>query len=168
MLDQKDYFKNIFNTVHEGILILDENMRVLSANRSFFNIFKVDPTNTIGSLLYDLGNGQWNIPDLRVLLEDILPKNTTVDHFEIEHNFKRIGQKTMLFNVRKIAEKKNDLLIILLAIDTSVKAGLEFGQPNMGQRRLRLMAEWYKGFSQHSQFYNNRVDYYGLGVSLGF
>lgn len=54
------------------------------------------------------------------------------------------------------------------ALDTSVKAGLEFGNPNPGQRRLRLMAEWYKGFSQHGQFYNNKVDYYGLGVSLGF
>ena len=53
-------------------------------------------------------------------------------------------------------------------IDTSVKAGLEFGQPNPGQRRLRLMAEWYKGFDPRGQFYNNRVDYYGLGVSLGF
>jgi two-component system, cell cycle sensor histidine kinase PleC len=117
MLIQEDYFKNIFNTVREGILILDENMKVLSANRSFFNIFKVDTANTIGSLLYNLGNGQWNIPDLHVLLEDILPKNTTVDDFEIEHNFESIGQKTMLLNACKIAEKENDLPIILLAIE---------------------------------------------------
>ena len=117
MLVQETYFKNIFNAVHEGILILDENMRVLSANRSFFKIFKADAANTIGSLLYDLGNGQWNIPELRVLLEDILPKNTSVDNFEIEHNFQSIGQKTMLINACKIAEKKNDLPIILLAIE---------------------------------------------------
>ena len=57
MFIQEDYFKNIFNTVREAILILDENMRVLSANRSFFTTFKVDAANTIGSLLYDLGNG---------------------------------------------------------------------------------------------------------------
>jgi PAS domain S-box-containing protein len=117
MLIQEDYFKNIFNTVREGILILDENMRVLSANRSFLTIFKVDAANTIGSLLYDLGNGQWNIPNLRVLLEDILPKNETVDDYEIEHNFESIGQKTMLLNACKIREKKNDLPIILLAIE---------------------------------------------------
>jgi PAS domain S-box-containing protein len=117
VLIQEDYFKNIFNTVREGILVLDENMRVLSANRSFFNIFKVDTANTIGSLLYDLGNGQWNIPNLRVLLEDILPKNDTVDNFEIKHNFESIGQKTMLLNACKITEKKNDLPIILLAIE---------------------------------------------------
>lgn len=117
MLIQEDYFKNIFNTVREAILILDENMRVLSANRSFFTIFKVDSANTIGSHLYDLGNGQWNIPYLRVLLEDILPKNDTVDDYEIEHNFESIGQKTMLLNACKIREKKTDQPIILLAIE---------------------------------------------------
>ena len=117
MLIQEDYFKNIFNTVREGILVLDENMRVLSANRSFFNIFKVDSANTIGSLLYDLGNGQWNILHLRVLLEEILPKNDTVDDYEIEHNFESIGHKTMLLNACKILEKKNNLPIILLAIE---------------------------------------------------
>ena len=130
MFIQEDYFKNIFNTVREAILILDENMRVLSANRSFFTIFKVDAANTIGSLLYDLGNGQWNIPYLRVLLEDILPKNDTVDDYEIEHNFESIGQKTMLLNACKIREKKNDLPIILLAIEDiterrEIERGLE-------------------------------------------
>src|ERR1700690_3999042 len=117
MFIQEDYFKNIFNTVREGIVILDENMRVLSANRSFFNIFEVNTANTIGSLLYDLGNGQWNIPHLRVLLEDILSKNDTVDDYEIEHNFESIGQKTMLLNASKIREKQNDQPIILLAIE---------------------------------------------------
>ena len=117
MLIQEDYFKNIFNTVREGILILDENLRVLLANRSFFTIFKVDSEETIGSLLYDLGNRQWNIPSLRVLLEEILPKNTTVDDFAIEHNFESIGQKTMLLSACKILAKKNDLPIILLAIE---------------------------------------------------
>ena len=85
---------------------LDENMRVLSANRSFFNIFKVDTANTIGSLLYDLGNGQWNIPDLRVLLEDILPKNETVDNYEIEHNFESIGRKPCFLTPAKSEKKK--------------------------------------------------------------
>lgn len=117
MLIQEEYFKNIFNTVREAILILDEDMRVLSANRSFFTIFKVDSASTIGSLLYELGNGQWNIPHLRVLLDDILPKNDTVDDYEIEHKFESIGHKTMLLNARKIREKKTDQPIILLAIE---------------------------------------------------
>ncbi len=117
MFIQEDYFKNIFNTVRDAILILDENMMVLSANRSFFNIFKVDSANTIGSLLYDLGNGQWNIPNLRVLLEDILPKNDTVDDYEIEHKFESIGQKNMLLNASKIVATHNEPPIILLAIE---------------------------------------------------
>ena len=117
MLNHEDAFKNIFNTVREGILILDENIRVLSANRSFFNTFKVNPEDTIGSLLYDLGNRQWNIPHLRVLLEHILPKNDTVEDYEIEHNFESIGRKTMLLNACKIIEKKKDRPIILLAIE---------------------------------------------------
>jgi len=126
MFIQEDHFKNIFNTVREAMLVLDENMRVLSANRSFFTIFKVDSADTIGSLLYDLGNGQWNIPHLRVLLEDILSKNDTVDDYEIEHTFESIGHKTMLLNACKIREKKNELPIILLAIeDITVRKRLE-------------------------------------------
>jgi PAS domain S-box-containing protein/putative nucleotidyltransferase with HDIG domain len=141
VLIQEDYFRNIFNTVREGILVLDENMRVLSANRSFFNIFKVDSANTIGSLLYDLGNGQWDIPNLRVLLEDILPKNDTVDNFEIEHNFQSIGQKTMLLNACKIREKKNDLPIILLAIEDiterrEIENGLEKTRKQLGATKI--------------------------------
>ena len=86
-------------------------------------------------------------------------------HWGIEYR----GSKPLVWNGRPVAgvdmksfEEHN------WNIDTSVKAGLEFGQPNPGQRRLRLMAEWYKGFDPRGQFYNNRVDYYGLGVSLGF
>jgi PAS domain S-box-containing protein len=130
MFIQEDYFKNIFNTVRESILILDENMSILSANRSFFTTFKVNAANTIGSRLYDLGNGQWNIMELRVLLEDVLPKNDTVDNYEIEHTFESIGRKTMLLNACKIREKKDDLPIILLAIEDiterkEIEAGLE-------------------------------------------
>jgi PAS domain S-box-containing protein len=117
MFIHEDYFRNIFNTVREGIVILDENMRVLSANRSFFNIFKVDSANTVDSVLYDLGNGQWNIPHLRRLLEEILPGNDTVDDYEIEHNFESIGRKIMLLNACKIREKNTDQPIILLAIE---------------------------------------------------
>jgi PAS domain S-box-containing protein len=139
MIIDDDYFKNIFNTVHEGILILDENLRVLSANRSFFKIFKVDSANTIGSLLYDLGNGQWNIPNLRLLLEDILPKNDTVDDYEIEHNFESIGQKTMLLNACKIVEKENDLPIILLAIeDITERKRLEDALTESEERYRRI------------------------------
>lgn len=126
MLIEEGYFRNIFNTVREAILILDGNMRVLSANRSFFSTFKVDADNTIGSLLYSLGNRQWDIASLRILLEEILPNNDTVDDYEIEHDFENIGHKTMLLNACKIVEKETSLPIILLAIeDITERKGLE-------------------------------------------
>jgi hypothetical protein len=88
-----------------------------------------------------------------------------IAHWGIEY----FGNKPLVWNGRPIAgvdmksfEEHN------WSIDTSVKAGLEFGHPNPGQRRLRLMAEWYKGFDPRGQFYNNKVEYYGLGMSLGF
>jgi|GEM_PF-405710 PAS domain S-box-containing protein len=141
MFIQEGYFKNIFNTVRDAILILDENMKVLSANRSFFSIFKVDSANTIGALLYDLGNGQWNIPSLRMLLEDILPKNDTVDDYEIKHNFESIGHKTMLLNACKIVAKKNEPPIILLAIeDISERKRLE-GLLTESEERFRRLFE---------------------------
>ncbi|MDD2337199.1 MAG: PAS domain-containing protein [Geobacteraceae bacterium] len=117
MVIEIDYFKNIFNTLRNAILILDENMGVVSANRSFYSFFKVDAANTIGSLLYDLGNGQWDIPHLRVLLEDVLPKNETVVDYEIEHDFESIGRKKMLLNACTIKEQKDGLPIILLAFE---------------------------------------------------
>ncbi|MBI5676006.1 MAG: PAS domain S-box protein [Nitrospirae bacterium] len=141
MLIQEDYFKNIFNTVREAILILDENLRVLSANRSFYTIFKVNSEETIGCLLYDLGNEQWNIPHLRVLLEDILPKNNTVDNFEIEHNFESIGKKTMLLNACKIREKKNALPIILLAIEDITEHKRLEGLLTESEKRYRRVFE---------------------------
>ena len=94
--------------------------------------------------------------------DDLKPMSA---HWGIEYR----GSKPLVWNGRPIVGvdmksfEEHDW-----AIDTSVKAGLEFGHPNPGQRRLRLMAEWYKGFDPHGQFYNNKVEYYGMGVSLGF
>ena len=156
MLIQEDYFKNIFNTVREGIVILDENMRVLSANRSFFNIFEVNAANTIGSLLYDLGNGQWNIPHLHVLLEDILPKNDTVYDYEIEHNFESIGQKTMLLNACKITEKRTEPQIILLAIeDITERREIENSQKKAYAELKSLAAELKRTAKVKSEFLAN-------------
>ena len=130
MLIQEDYFKNIFNAVHEGILILDENLRVLSANRSFYLSFKVMPQETIGNLIYDLGNRQWDIPKLRELLETILPQKASFDNYEVEHDFTTIGRRIMLLNARQIQRVVEEERIILLAIEDiterkEIEAGLE-------------------------------------------
>ena len=83
--DGGEYAESIVDTVREGLVVLDANLRVISANRSFYEAFKVKPGETEGQLLYDLGNRQWDIPKLRELLEEILPTDATFDNFQVEH-----------------------------------------------------------------------------------
>ncbi len=96
----REYAENIVATVREPLLILDSELLVRSANRSFYETFKVDPAETEGRSIYDLGNGQWNIPALKTLLEEMLPRHNAFDDFEVEHDFSSIGPKTMLLNAR--------------------------------------------------------------------
>jgi two-component system, chemotaxis family, CheB/CheR fusion protein len=81
------YIRTVVDTIREPFLILDKDLRILSANRTFYVNFQVTKKETEGSLVYKLGNGQWNIPKLKILLEDILPKNTHFEDFKVEHNF---------------------------------------------------------------------------------
>lgn len=110
-----DYSEALFATVHEPMLVLDKYLRVKSANKSFYKIFNVKEEVTVGMLLFDLGNGQWNIPRLRELLENLLPKNSHFHDFEITHTFPLIGEKTMVLNARLILQKMNHEELILLA-----------------------------------------------------
>ena len=77
------------------------DLKIISANRSFYRTFQVTPGETIGSSIYYLGNRQWDIPKLRKLLEELLPEKEVFDNFEVTHNFQDIGQKTMLLNARR-------------------------------------------------------------------
>src|SRR5438045_9779253 len=85
--DIQNYAQNIVDTVREPLLILDTTLRVQSANRAFYQTFHVSPEETEGRLIYELGNGQWDIPDLRRLLEDIVPQSSVFNDFELEHTF---------------------------------------------------------------------------------
>jgi PAS domain S-box-containing protein len=111
------YAESIVETVRELLLVLDADLKIISANRNFYTTFKVAPGETIGSFIYDIGNKQWDIPKLRELLEDILPKKEAFDDFEVAHNFQDIGHKIMLLNARQIYRKDIDSKIILLAIE---------------------------------------------------
>ena len=119
--EARKYAEGIVETVREPMMVLDADLRVISANRSFYRTFKVAPAETVGQFIYDLGNRQWDIPRLRELLEDILPKNTTFDDFEVEHEFGTIGRKTMLLNARRIYQKVNKTQMILVAIEDITK-----------------------------------------------
>ena len=113
----EEYSENIINTVREPLIVLDQDLRVVTASRSFFDFFKVNPEDTVGQLIYDLGNKQWDIPKLRELLETILPEKATFDNYEVEHDFATIGRRTMLLNARQIQRVLGKERIILLAIE---------------------------------------------------
>jgi chemotaxis protein methyltransferase CheR len=110
-------FNNVLGSVREPLLVLDNSHKVVGANPSFYKNFCVTQENTEGALIYDLGNGQWNIPRLRELLEEVLPRNCVFNDFEVEHSFENIGPKIMHLNARKINLKSIDAQLILLAIE---------------------------------------------------
>jgi nitrogen-specific signal transduction histidine kinase len=116
------YIKTVVDILHEPILILDEELRVMAANEPFYRTFQTNQKDTEGNVVYKLGNSQWNIPSLKKLLEDILPKNTFFKGFEVSQEFPVIGYKVMILNARQIYCKEDATLepcppIILLAIE---------------------------------------------------
>ncbi|MEM5787925.1 MAG: PAS domain-containing protein, partial [Syntrophobacteraceae bacterium] len=122
MAKAKIYAESIVNTIREPLLILDGDLRVVSANRSFYRFFVSSAVETVGKLIYDLGNGQWNIPELRRLLEEILPENSTFDGFEVEHEFPVIGYRKMLLNARRMQLESDGPGLILLVLEGSTES----------------------------------------------
>ncbi len=102
------YIKTVVDVVREPVLILDKDLKVMAANESFYKTFQVEYADTEGQIVYELGNGQWNIPALRKLLENILPSNTFFKGFEVVHEFPSIGRKVMILNARHIHFKDTD------------------------------------------------------------
>jgi PAS domain S-box-containing protein len=115
--DARVYAESIVETVREPLVVLDADLRVISANQSFYQAFQVSREETENNLIYELGDRQWDIPDLRKLLEELLPNNTQFRDFEIEHEFPIIGHKVMLLNARRIYREGNRTQKILLAIE---------------------------------------------------
>lgn len=116
------YMKTLVDVARESFLILDADLRVISGNPTFYENFKVSPAQTEGVLVYELGNGQWNIVKLRDLLEKILPEKKAVRDYEVTHIFETIGQKTIMLNAKQIDSVK---LIIVAMEDITEKKGLE-------------------------------------------
>ena len=112
-----EYAESIIDTVREPLIVLDQELRVVSVSRSFYGVFKVKPEETVGQLIYDLGNKQWDIPKLRELLETILPQKAFFDNYEVVHDFATIGRRIMLLNARQIERGIGRAQIILLAIE---------------------------------------------------
>ena len=110
--------EGIVNTISEPLLVLDGTMQVVSASHSFYQHFQVTPENTVGQKIYALGNGQWNIPALRNLLENILPQQQVMEGFVVEHNFPHLGNHRIVLNARRIVTTLGDTELILLAMVT--------------------------------------------------
>lgn len=115
------YIRTVVDTLREPFLILDKDLRIISANKTFYSVFQVSKKDTENKKVYDLGNGQWDIPKLKILLEDILPKNTFFEDFKVEHNFPKIGSKIMILNARRVHTISEERPIILLAMEDITK-----------------------------------------------
>src|SRR6186997_2560131 len=123
--DIQNYAQNIVDTVREPLLILDATLRVRSANRAFYQTFHVSSGETEDRLIYELGNGQWDIPALRRLLEDIVPKSSVFDDFELDHTFPVIGRRVMLLNARKLQAGHHGELLVLAMEDVTARKRAE-------------------------------------------
>ena len=139
--DTQTLAQAIVDTIHEPLLVLDAGFCVLAASRSFYATFQVDPEHTMGRLLYSLGDGQWNIPALRLLLETIIPERTAMDGFEVEHDFPGLGQRTMLLNARKVIYERSANTTILLAFtDITARRAIEREKQDLLERTEELLA----------------------------
>jgi len=115
--DAFSYAASIVDTVREPMLVLDGKLRVKTASRAFYSTFNVSREATEGRFLYDLGDGQWDIPLLRRLLEEVLPKDKTLHDFEIVHDFPSLGLRVMLLNAQTLWREDDDSVLFLLAIE---------------------------------------------------
>jgi two-component system CheB/CheR fusion protein len=136
--ESRDYAVNIVETVRQPLLVLDGQLRVRTANRSFYQTFQATPQETEGRLIYELGNGQWNIPRLRTFLEEIVPSNEHIEDFEVEHDFPRIGRRAMLLNACRVirTEGEPDQFLLLAIEDVTVRKEAE-----ADARRLAAIVE---------------------------
>ncbi len=122
-LDQtREYADTIVESAREPILVLNTSLQVTAANPAFYRSFEVTPEETEERLIYELGNGQWNIPKLRQLLEEIVPHNSRVDDFEMSHDFPHLGLRDMLLNARRIEVQPGHPFILLAIEDVTQKA----------------------------------------------
>src|SRR5471030_520709 len=111
--DSRILAQAIVDTIREPLLVLDKDLHVVAASRSFHLTFRMKREDILGRPVYALGNGQWDLPELRLLLEQILPKHTVMDGYEVEQEFSPLGRRTMVLNARAVFSEKNTLALIL-------------------------------------------------------
>ena len=151
-----EYSESIVNTVREPLIIMDQHLRVITASRSFYDFFRAEPKDTIGKLIYNLGNNQWDIPKLRDLLETILPQKTSFDDYKVEHDFTTIGWRTMLLNARQVERSQSNDRIILLSIeDITERNAIQEGLVKANKELEILTKDLVKAAQVKSEFLAN-------------
>ncbi len=139
--DALAYAENIIATVRESLIVLDKNLRIQTANQTFYQTFHVSKENTENARLFDLGNRQWDIPELRTLLEEILPHNHSFQGFEVEHDFPTLGRRVMLLNARRFVPMNSMPELILLAIEDVTERKRAEAQMKENELRYRRLFE---------------------------
>jgi PAS domain S-box-containing protein len=133
---------DLVETLREGLLVLEPDLTVRFANRAFCNTFAVASEDTVGRKLYELGDGQWDIPELRALLETILPERMTIEDFEVDRVFPSIGRRVVLLNARRVHRARNDTKQVLLVIeDVTERRKLEHERETAHARVAALLQE---------------------------
>lgn len=149
--EARQFAEGIIATVREPLLVLDADLRVVSANRAFYHVFQTTPEETTGRFVYELGNRQWDIPELRQLLEEILPQNTHFDDYEVRHRFEHFGERIMLLNARRLYHDEAKTNLILLAIeDVTERRQAEAKLRQSEGASRRIAEEWQATFDASS------------------
>jgi PAS domain S-box-containing protein len=131
----------IVDTIRDPLLVLDQNLRVVTANRSFYQTFRMNRQDIRGRPIYGLGDGQWDIPELRLLLKDVAPQHAAMEAYEVEQNFSVIGRRTMLLNAREVFSQKTHKLILLTIEDVTERRAAERQMAEMAQLKETLLQE---------------------------
>ncbi|MFQ3681874.1 HD domain-containing phosphohydrolase [Roseiflexus sp.] len=131
-----EFAENIIATVREPLLVLNSALHVVSANPAFYRLFRTTPAETLGRRIYEIGNYQWDIPELRRLLEEILPKNTHFTGYEVTHDFEHIGRRTMVLNARCVQHSDEFILLAIEDVTEQIRAEQRV---HLNLRRLRAL-----------------------------
>jgi two-component sensor histidine kinase len=132
----------IVDTIRDPLLVLDQDLRVVTANRAFYQAFRMNRQDIHGHPVYGLGDGQWDIPELRLLLEGVAPQHAVMEAYEVERDFPIIGRRSMLLNAREVVFQKNSRKLILLAIeDVTDRRAAEREISNLLQQKETLLQE---------------------------
>ena len=168
--EARDYAQNVIETVHEPLLVLDERLRVESANRSFYGIFRVSPAETVGRFIYELGTGQWDSPRLRELLGQTLAQDASLADFQVEHDFAQLGRRTVLLNARRILDPQRGIKRILLAIEDISERKRTEGALRESEEQFRTLVAQVKDYAIFRIDPQGRAVTWNTGVEeiLGF